>query len=109
MRRPPLAHQRVQRGPDKTYLLQVPPDPSTGARNVPIYQSNAYVFDDVDHAASLFNLQTFGYIYTRIGNPTVSSLVAGTTALLLGLIGLAAGFFPARSAAAMDPVVAMKT
>ena len=37
------------------------PDPSTGARNVPIYQSTAYVFDDVDHAASLFNLQTFGY------------------------------------------------
>jgi len=44
-----------------------------------------------------------------IGDPTVSSVVAGTTALLLGLIGLIAGFFPARSAAAMDPVVAMKT
>ncbi|MBW2577069.1 MAG: ABC transporter permease [Deltaproteobacteria bacterium] len=44
-----------------------------------------------------------------IGVPTVSSVVAGTTALLLGLIGLVAGFFPARSAAAMDPVVAMKT
>ena len=36
------------------------PDPTTGARNVPIYNSTAYVFDDVDHAASLFNLQTFG-------------------------------------------------
>jgi len=44
-----------------------------------------------------------------IGEPTVSLVVAGTTALLLGLIGLIAGFFPARSAAAMDPVVAMKT
>jgi putative ABC transport system permease protein len=44
-----------------------------------------------------------------IGDPTVSPVVAGTTALLLGLIGLIAGFFPARSAAAMDPVVAMKT
>jgi O-acetylhomoserine (thiol)-lyase len=51
-----------------------PPDPTTGARNTPIYQTNAYIFDDVDHAASLFNLQTFGYIYTRIGNPTVSCL-----------------------------------
>ena len=47
------------------------PDPVTGARNVPIYQTTSYVFDDVDHAASLFNLQTFGYIYTRIANPTV--------------------------------------
>ena len=50
------------------------PDPVTGARNVPIYQTTAYVFDSVDHAASLFNLQTFGYIYTRIGNPTVAAL-----------------------------------
>ncbi len=50
------------------------PDPATGARNVPIYQTTSYVFDDVDHAASLFNLQTFGYIYTRIGNPTVAVL-----------------------------------
>ena len=50
------------------------PDPTTGARNTPIYQTTSYVFDDVDHAASLFNLQTFGYIYTRIGNPTVSVL-----------------------------------
>jgi O-acetylhomoserine (thiol)-lyase len=44
------------------------PDPTTGARNTPIFQTTSYVFDDVDHAASLFNLQTFGYIYTRIGN-----------------------------------------
>jgi O-acetylhomoserine (thiol)-lyase len=51
-----------------------PPDPATGARNTPIYQTNAYVFDDVDHAASLFNLQTFGYIYTRLTNPTVAAL-----------------------------------
>lgn len=46
------------------------PDPSTGARAVPIHQTTAYVFDDTDHAASLFNLQTFGNIYTRIMNPT---------------------------------------
>jgi O-acetylhomoserine (thiol)-lyase len=50
------------------------PDPTTGARNVPIYQTTSYVFDDVDHAASLFNLQTFGYIYSRITNPTVAAL-----------------------------------
>jgi O-acetylhomoserine (thiol)-lyase len=46
------------------------PDPTTGARAVPIYQTTAYVFDSTDHAASLFNLQTFGNIYTRIMNPT---------------------------------------
>ncbi len=48
------------------------PDPTTGSRAVPIYQSVAYVFDSVDHAASLFNLQTFGNIYTRIMNPTTA-------------------------------------
>ena len=50
------------------------PDPTTGARAVPIYQTTAYVFDDVDHAASLFNLQTYGYIYSRLTNPTVAAL-----------------------------------
>jgi O-acetylhomoserine (thiol)-lyase len=50
------------------------PDPTTGARATPIYQTTAYVFDDVDHAASLFNLQTYGYIYSRLTNPTVSVL-----------------------------------
>ncbi|MEQ8711065.1 MAG: O-acetylhomoserine aminocarboxypropyltransferase [Rhodospirillales bacterium] len=50
------------------------PDPTTGARNVPIYQTTSYVFDDVEHAASLFNLQTFGYIYSRLTNPTVAAL-----------------------------------
>ena len=50
------------------------PDPTTGARNTPIFQTTAYVFDDVDHAASLFNLQSFGYIYSRITNPTVAVL-----------------------------------
>ncbi len=51
-----------------------PPEPITGARNVPIYQTTAYVFEDADQAASLFNLQTFGYIYGRLTNPTVSAL-----------------------------------
>lgn len=50
------------------------PDPATGARNTPIYQTTSYVFDDVDHAADLFNLQTFGFIYSRLTNPTVCVL-----------------------------------
>jgi O-acetylhomoserine (thiol)-lyase len=50
------------------------PDPLTGARQTPIYQTSAYVFHDADHAASLFNLQTFGFIYSRLTNPTVAVL-----------------------------------
>jgi O-acetylhomoserine (thiol)-lyase len=57
------------------------PDPSTGARNTPIYQTTSYVFDDVDHAASLFNLQTFGFIYSRITNPTIAVLEERIAAL----------------------------
>ncbi|KQT86328.1 O-acetylhomoserine aminocarboxypropyltransferase [Aurantimonas sp. Leaf443] len=64
------------------------PDPATGARATPIYQTTAFVFDDVDHAASLFGLQQFGNIYTRIMNPTqavleerVAALEGGTAAL----------------------------
>ena len=45
------------------------PDPTTGARAVPIYQTTSYVFDDVDHAAALFNLQKFGNIYTPADQP----------------------------------------
>ncbi len=50
------------------------PEPVTGARQTPIYQNTAYVFHDADHAASLFNLQTFGFLYSRLTNPTVSVL-----------------------------------
>lgn len=50
------------------------PDPITGARATPIYQTTSYVFDDVEHASDLFNLQTFGFIYSRLTNPTVSVL-----------------------------------
>ena len=64
------------------------PDPATGARATPIYQTTSYVFDDVEHAAALFNLETFGNIYTRITNPTqavleerVAALEGGTAAL----------------------------
>ncbi|MCB1407677.1 MAG: O-acetylhomoserine aminocarboxypropyltransferase/cysteine synthase, partial [Rhodobacteraceae bacterium] len=50
------------------------PDPATGARQVPIYQTTAYVFKDADHAARLFSLQEVGYIYSRLTNPTVGAL-----------------------------------
>jgi O-acetylhomoserine (thiol)-lyase len=50
------------------------PEPVTGARQTPIFQNTSYVFHDADHAASLFNLQTFGFIYSRLTNPTVAAL-----------------------------------
>ena len=50
------------------------PDPATGARQTPIYQTTAYVFRDAEHAAKLFNLQEVGYIYSRLTNPTVATL-----------------------------------
>ena len=49
------------------------PDAATGARALPIYQTTSFVFDSADHAASLFNLQTFGNVYSRISNPTVAA------------------------------------
>ena len=65
------------------------PDPTTGARITPIYQTTSFVFDDVDHAASLFGLQAFGNIYTRIGNPTCAVLEERVAALEGGTAGLA--------------------
>jgi O-acetylhomoserine (thiol)-lyase len=50
------------------------PEPVTGARQTPIFQNTSYVFHDADHAASLYNLQTFGFVYSRLGNPTVAVL-----------------------------------
>jgi O-acetylhomoserine (thiol)-lyase len=57
------------------------PDPATGARQVPIYQTTAYVFRDADHAAALFGLQEVGYIYSRLTNPTIGALQARLAAL----------------------------
>ncbi len=57
------------------------PDTATGARQVPIYQTTAYVFRDSEHAARLFNLQEVGYIYSRLTNPTVSALANRVAAL----------------------------
>ena len=57
------------------------PDPVTGARAQPIYMSTSYVFEDVDHAASLFNMETPGHIYSRISNPTTAVLEERLAAL----------------------------
>ncbi len=65
------------------------PDPATGARITPIYQTTGFVFDDVDHAASLFGLQAFGNIYTRITNPTTAVLEERVAALEGGTAALA--------------------
>jgi O-acetylhomoserine (thiol)-lyase len=79
------------------------PDAATGARATPIYQTTSFVFDDVDHAASLFGLQAFGNIYSRIGNPTcavleerVAALEGGTAALAVAS-GHAAEFLTMHS------------
>ncbi|MFY9642925.1 MAG: O-acetylhomoserine aminocarboxypropyltransferase [Rhodomicrobium sp.] len=66
------------------------PDPATGARVTPIYQTTSYVFDNAEHAASLFNLEAFGNIYTRIMNPTQAVLEARVAALEGGTAALAA-------------------
>ena len=65
------------------------PDPATGARATPIYQTTSFVFDNVEHAAALFNLETFGNIYTRIMNPTQAVLEERVAALEGGTAGLA--------------------
>jgi O-acetylhomoserine (thiol)-lyase len=57
------------------------PDPATGARALPIHQTTSFVFDTADHAASLFNLQTFGNVYSRLSNPTVAALEERVAAL----------------------------
>ncbi|MBI4988331.1 MAG: O-acetylhomoserine aminocarboxypropyltransferase/cysteine synthase [Rhodocyclales bacterium] len=66
------------------------PDAATGARAVPIYQTTSFVFDSAEHAASLFNLQTFGNVYSRISNPTVAVLEERVAALEGGRAALAA-------------------
>jgi O-acetylhomoserine (thiol)-lyase len=65
------------------------PDPATGARAVPIHQTTSYVFDSAEHAASLFNLQTFGNVYTRLSNPTTAVFEERVAALEGGRAALA--------------------
>src|ERR1044072_3756710 len=66
------------------------PDAATGARAAPIYQTTSFVFDSAEHAASLFNLQTFGNVYSRISNPTVAVLEERMAAIEGGRSALAA-------------------
>ncbi|MFV2039547.1 MAG: PLP-dependent transferase, partial [Acidimicrobiales bacterium] len=65
------------------------PDPVTGSRAVPIYQTTSYVFDDVDSAAGLFNLDLPGHIYSRISNPTVAAFEERVAALEGGVAAVA--------------------
>ena len=82
---PPLRHARLHAGQQ--------PDPTTGARAVPIYQTTSYVFDDTEHAAGLFNLERAGHIYSRISNPTVAVLEERISALEggVGAVATASG------------------
>jgi O-acetylhomoserine (thiol)-lyase len=92
------------------------PDPATGARAVPIYQTTSYVFDSAEHAASLFNLQTFGNVYSRLSNPTVAVLEERVAALEGGRAAIAASSGMAAEMVAMltlcergDHIVAAST
>lgn len=76
-------------------------DPATGAWASPIYQTAAYVFDDTDHAASLFNLQTFGNVYTRLMNPTTAMFEERKAALEGGRAAVAASTGMAAQMAAL--------
>jgi O-acetylhomoserine (thiol)-lyase len=77
------------------------PDAATGARALPIYQTTSFVFDSAEHAASLFNLQTFGNIYSRLSNPTVSALEERVAALEYGRAGIASASGMAAEAMAL--------
>jgi O-acetylhomoserine (thiol)-lyase len=82
------------------------PDPATGARQVPIYQTTAYVFRDADHAAALFNLAEVGYIYSRLTNPTVSALAERITTLEGGAGGFCCSSGHAAQIMALFPLMA---
>ena len=77
------------------------PDAATGARALPIYQTTSFVFDSADHAAALFNLQTFGNVYSRLSNPTVAALEERVAALEGGRAAVAAASGMAAEALAL--------
>ncbi|MCG8501781.1 MAG: homocysteine synthase [Firmicutes bacterium] len=92
------------------------PDPATGARAVPIYQTTSYVFDNAEHAANLFALKEFGNIYTRLMNPTtdvleqrLAALEGGTAALAVASGSAAITYAVMNIAAAGDEIVAAST
>ncbi len=81
------------------------PDSATGARALPIYQTTSFVFDSADHAASLFNLQTFGNVYSRLSNPTVAALEERVAALERGRAAVAASSGMASEAMALMTIL----
>ena len=92
------------------------PDPTTGARAVPIYQTSSYVFDNTEHAANLFGLKEFGNIYTRIGNPTsdvleqrIAALEGGVGALAVASGAAAITYSILNIAGVGDEIVAAST
>src|SRR5256885_16440386 len=92
------------------------PDAATGARAAPIYQTTSFVFDNADPAASLFNLSTFGNVYSRISNPTVAALEERVAALEGGRAALATATGMAAQTVALltlcqkgDHIVASRT
>ncbi|SNS57025.1 O-acetylhomoserine sulfhydrylase [Anaerovirgula multivorans] len=92
------------------------PDPTTGSRAVPIYQTTSYVFNDVDHAANLFGLKEFGNIYTRIMNPTtdvfeqrIAALEGGVGALAVASGSAAITYAVLNIAEAGDEIVSAST
>jgi O-acetylhomoserine (thiol)-lyase len=104
---PSMTHERSA-GPGFSTLAihaGAAPDPSTGARVTPIYQTTSYVFNDVDHAAALFNLEVFGNIYTRIMNPTQAVLEQRLAALEGGTAALAVASGHAAQAVAFHTLL----
>ncbi|MEO9516132.1 MAG: O-acetylhomoserine aminocarboxypropyltransferase/cysteine synthase family protein [Paracoccaceae bacterium] len=81
------------------------PDPATGARQTPIYQTTAYVFRDADHAAALFNLQEVGYIYSRLTNPTIAVLQERIATLEGGVGGVCCSSGHAAQLMALFPLM----
>ena len=81
------------------------PDAATGARALPIYQTTSFVFDSADHAASLFNLQTFGNVYSRLSNPTVAAFEERVAALEGGRAAIASATGMAAEAMALMTIL----
>lgn len=102
-----MADKRKQKPGIETLAVHAgaAPDPHTGARQTPIYQTTSFVFDDADHAASLFNLQLPGFIYSRLTNPTVAVLEERVAALEGGRGGIATASGHAAQILALFPLM----
>ena len=85
------------------------PDAATGARALPIYQTTSFVFDSAEHAASLFNLQTFGNVYSRLSNPTVAAFEERVAALEGGRAAVASASGMAAETMALIAQLMAKT